>query len=257
MQRKIRSTIVYVERWIRQDCLAHQFQPWQPWHTWVAIVLPSLLPVRNTKYDPQPSTCWLRKYQHWLHLRAKPHPWNKTTVDQRQEQYPSMLGNGMQRKHQVRQKYNRRQIPMACQECWTSCIRNSGMLPVGWSGWSNPFQVQHRSLHKHRQYMEHDRTLLSTVSFCEQLAYSLSRGSHLPFHKWYKLVPLGLVPTSSKIHTLGFNKGAKALKNHLCELSFLAFFSLRQNMIWIGTLPLSEPKILPVSLSTMTCEVYS
>jgi hypothetical protein len=79
----------------------------------------------------------------------------------------------------------------------------------------------------------------------------------LPFHKWYKLVPLGRVPTSNRMHTLGFKRGANALKNHLWEFSFFAFFSLRQKTIWIGTLPLSEPNILPVSLSTMTCEVYS
>src|SRR4051794_15275967 len=51
------------------------------------------------------------------------------------------------------------------------------------------------------------------------------------FHRWYRELPVGLVPTSRRIHTLGLRALPKALKNHRCELSLREFFSLRQKII--------------------------
>src|SRR5271154_3431305 len=61
------------------------------------------------------------------------------------------------------------------------------------------------------------------------------------FQRWYIDFPPGRVPTSSKTHTFGFRRGEKALKNQRWLLSFLAFFSFRQNKTCTGTMPFSAP----------------
>src|SRR4051812_24657487 len=76
------------------------------------------------------------------------------------------------------------------------------------------------------------------------------------FQRWYSDVPPGLVPTSNRIHTFGFSALPNALKNHRCEFSFFWFFSLRQKIIWHGTMPFSAPLNLR-SESSDTCVVYS
>jgi hypothetical protein len=76
------------------------------------------------------------------------------------------------------------------------------------------------------------------------------------FHRWYSAVPAGRVPTSSRMHTFGLRALPKALKNQRCELSFFWFFSLRQKIIWQGTMPFSAPLNLR-SESSDTCVVYS
>jgi len=76
------------------------------------------------------------------------------------------------------------------------------------------------------------------------------------FHRWYRLLPPGRVPTSSRMHTLGFSALPKALKNHRWEFSLRWLRSLRQKIIWHGTMPFSAPLNLR-SASRLTCVVYS
>jgi hypothetical protein len=90
------------------------------------------------------------------------------------------------------------------------------------------------------------------IKFCPHFPFSATISPHAPptfelisnaFHRWYIDVGPGIVPTSRSTQTLGWRIGPKALKNHRWELIFFWFFSLRQKMIWTGTMPFSAPSI--------------
>ena len=76
------------------------------------------------------------------------------------------------------------------------------------------------------------------------------------FHMWYTAWLSGLVPTSSKMTTLGSSTGQKALKSQRWELIFFWFFSLRQKSTCTGVKFFSSPLNFNCS-SIRICVVYS
>ena len=82
--------------------------------------------------------------------------------------------------------------------------------------------------------------------------YVLQRPQHLHFHSSYIEVPVGFVPTSRRMQTLGWIRGPKALKNHRWLFNFFLFCSLRQKIICTG----HEPADTSPAAVTTTWEVY-